>query len=218
MLTIKKQQRILQIITFVFLLGYSIEFLPSVLTYTYFIEPSTEINGEIKYSFVELESPKSLFKTTPHFRYFPVSHAYYVHLEQELKRKEKAERYKNDPRVKRVRALYHQYGSPLESKAQFMVETSDYLGIDYRLVPAISIVESGGGVKTYRPFNAWGWGGQSNAFVFHSWEEAIITVTKGLKKYYWDNEARTPYQIGPYYNPESWQSWAAKVSYVMSQL
>ena len=218
MLTIKQQKNLLQIITFIFLLGYSIEFLPSVLAYTYYIEPSSGIDGEVKYTLIELKTPQALFKATPHFGYFPVSHEYYVHLEQELKKKEKAEKYRNDPRVKRVRALYHQYGSPLESKAEFMVETSDYFGIDYRLVPAISIVESGGGVKTYRPYNAWGWGGQGNAFVFHSWEEAIITVTKGLKEYYWDNGARTPYQIGPYYNPESWQSWAAKVSYIMSQL
>jgi hypothetical protein len=147
---------------------------------------------------------------------FDIPEDYYSRLTLSIEEKRKYDALKNDPRVKKIKKLYHNYGSPLESKAEYMVAVSDRFGIDYRLVPAISIVESSGGLYTYRPYNAWGWGGQGGAFTFSSWEESIWVVTKGIKEGYWDYGARTPYQMARSYCPPTWQSWAGKVTYVLN--
>jgi hypothetical protein len=46
------------------------------------------------------------------------------------------------------------------------VKAADTYGIDYRLAPSISIIESSGGIHTFRTYNGWGW--EMN---FSSWEE-----------------------------------------------
>lgn len=118
-------------------------------------------------------------------------------------------------RYKSVQTYLQRRNSPLASKAGFIVQCAKYYGIDYRLVAAISIVESSGGIHTYRPYNAWGWGGANSAFTFRNWEEAIITVSKGLAGYY-DRGADTPIEIAPTYNPHTPKDWSQKVTYIMS--
>jgi hypothetical protein len=130
----------------------------------------------------------------------------------------KLESLKVDQRkVKAVRNYLAGRGSPLASKAEYLVKTADEFGIDYRLVAAISIIESGGGKYTYRPYNAWGWGGSVIPFTFKSWEEGIYTVTRGLSKYKASGLV-TPKQIAPRYNPHTPNEWSRKVEFVMSQM
>jgi len=120
-------------------------------------------------------------------------------------------------KVRKIRTFLKQRGAPLASEAEYFVKTADDFGIDYRLVAAVSIIESSGGKYCYRPYNAWGWGGQGNAFVWSNWREGIYIVSRGLGRYYVGG-ARTPEQIGRRYNPESWQEWARKVRLVMNQI
>lgn len=120
-------------------------------------------------------------------------------------------------KVLRVKNYLARRNSPLAKKASYLVQAATYYKIDYRLVAAISIIESSGGIHTYRPYNAWGWGGAENAFTFRNWEEAITTVTRGLAGYY-DRGADTPSEIAPSYNPHTPNDWARKVSSVMSQM
>lgn len=119
-------------------------------------------------------------------------------------------------KVQSVQTFLGRRGSPLAAKAEYIVKSAEIFGIDYRLVPAISIVESSGGKKTYRRFNAWGWGG-SKGYSFSSWEEGIYTVSKGLSKYY-ASGATTPIAIAPRYNPHTPQEWAGKVQFLMNQM
>lgn len=106
--------------------------------------------------------------------------------------------------------------APLASKSKFLVQAAKYYKIDYRLVAAISVVESTGGKFAYKPHNAWGWGG-SRGYTFKSWEEGIMTVSKGLARYY-SNGAVHPSQIAPSYNPVTPKEWAGKVESIMYQM
>ncbi|MBI2356867.1 hypothetical protein HYV12_02340 [Candidatus Dojkabacteria bacterium] len=120
-------------------------------------------------------------------------------------------------KVRKVRSYLAARGAPLASKAEYLVKTAQQFGIDYRLVAAISIIESSGGKYPYKPYNAWGWGGSVIPFSFKSWEEGIYTVTRGLSRYY-SSGLVTPRQIAPRYNPHTPNEWSRKVEYVMSQM
>ncbi len=114
-------------------------------------------------------------------------------------------------KVDKIRKYLSSRGSPLAEYSEEFVKAADHYGIDYKLVAAISIVESGGGKHNFRSHNAWGWGKSG----FNSWTEGIWTVSKGLSKYYAGGRT-TPSTIAPSYCPPTAESWASKVSYVMS--
>jgi hypothetical protein len=114
-------------------------------------------------------------------------------------------------KVNKINKYLSTRGAPLAKYAEEFVKAADHYGIDYRLVAAISIIESSGGKHTFRPYNAWGWGKSG----FNSWKDGIWTVSKGLGKYYASGRT-TPATIAPSYCPPSADAWANKVSYVMS--
>ena len=103
--------------------------------------------------------------------------------------------------------------APLAKHAEKFVEVANKYGLDYRLLPAISVMESEGGKKLFRPYNAWGWGKSG----FANWKEGIYSVSKGLGKYY-SNGLTTPKLISKYYCPPSADGWANKVQYVMNEI
>ncbi len=135
----------------------------------------------------------------------------------EVINKEIESRKVDQERVKKVRKYLESRNAPLAKEAEYFVSTADYFNIDYRLVAAISVIESGGGKNNYRPYNSWGWGGQGRAFVFKNYKEGIYTVSRGLSRYY-KSGLKTPTEISKRYNPESWQEWSRKVDFVMSQM
>lgn len=120
-------------------------------------------------------------------------------------------------KVERVRSYLAKRNAPLANHAEYMVRVADEFGLDYRLIPAISVIESNGGRNAYRPYNAWGWGGAAAAYTFNNWEESIYTVGRGLSRYYSYGRI-TPKQIAPMYNPHTPNEWSRKVSFVMSQM
>lgn len=118
-----------------------------------------------------------------------------------------------DIRIQKVRAYLSRRGAPLSKYAKEMVNAADTYGIDYRLVAAISIIESNGGRYTFRPYNAWGWG----KMTFANWNEGIEEVSEGLGHYY-SRGLTTPKLISNYYCPPSASSWANKVQSVMNEI
>jgi hypothetical protein len=111
-------------------------------------------------------------------------------------------------------------GRKLEPYSQLMVETADKYSLDYRLIPAIAMKESGGGnTIDEETHNAWGWeNGKTN---FSSWEQAINTVAKTLKENYIDKGLITPEQIMAVYAPpqlETGGKWAKDINYFYSQM
>ena len=108
----------------------------------------------------------------------------------------------------------------LEPYAELMVETSDKYGIDYRLIPAIAMRESGGGnaIKEVT-HNAWGF--ENGRTVFDSWENAIETVAKTLKERYIAKGLTTPEEIMPVYAPpqiDKGGKWAQDINFLFSKL
>jgi hypothetical protein len=114
-------------------------------------------------------------------------------------------------KVRNVREYLEGRNSPLAQYAEVFVEAADHYGIDYRIIAAISIIESSGGKHNFRPHNAWGWG----RMTFSSWEEGIWTVSKGIGGYY-SRGLTTPKLISTYYCPPNAQRWAQNVELVMN--
>lgn len=123
-----------------------------------------------------------------------------------------------DARVILVTRFYERYNSPLENHAEFIVKTADKYQIDYRLIPAISMQESTGcKFIPENSYNCWGYGIYGNKVTrFANYEEAIDTVSRGLKRNYYDKGLTTPQTIMAKYTPpalEKGGSWAKGVYY-----
>ncbi len=103
--------------------------------------------------------------------------------------------------------------TPLEKYSSYIVEVSDKYDIDYRLIPAIAMKETGGGrTANENSYNAWGF--ENGRTKWGSWEESIDTVGKTIKKRYIDKGLTTPEQIMPVYAPpavENGGGWAVAV-------
>jgi len=124
----------------------------------------------------------------------------------------------SDARPEILKQYMEFYDSPLTPYANLIVATADKYGIDYRLIVAISQQESNI-CKIIPPgsYNCWGWGiTGSSSLGFSSYEEAIDTVSKGLRESYIDKGYTTPEEIMSKYTPLSNGSWAAGVSSYMA--
>lgn len=126
-----------------------------------------------------------------------------------------------DGRVRRLENLLEEYNSPLKPYAQNFVQAADKYSLDWRLVAAISGVESTFGKRIPKnSYNAWGFGvptGKQNGLAFKNWEEGIETVSSALKEKYIDRGADTLYKMGRIYAPFS-NSWAFKVASFMEKV
>lgn len=111
-------------------------------------------------------------------------------------------------------------GTPLEPHSAYMVEVADKYEIDWRLIPAIAMKESGGGTAVSETsHNAWGF--ENGRTQFSSWETAIDTVGRTLQKRYVAKGLTTPEEIMAVYAPpqlETGGKWAQDINYFYSQM
>lgn len=112
------------------------------------------------------------------------------------------------------------YNSPLVDEVDTFIEVADEYGIDYRLLPAISGVES-----TFckniidETHNCYGWGIYGNNVIyFESFEDGVRTVAKGLNEGYFAQGADTVDEIAPIYNPPTPNEWGWKVKFFMNKV
>ncbi|MGB3020277.1 MAG: hypothetical protein WBB58_03635 [Microgenomates group bacterium] len=119
-----------------------------------------------------------------------------------------------DARVANLKRFFRKYNSPLYDDAEFIVTTADKYEFDYRLLPAIAMQESGlCRVIPNNSYNCWGWGIYGSTVTrFDSYQDAIKTVSKGIKTYYIDKGLTTTEQIMAKYTPSSNGSWANGVN------
>lgn len=115
--------------------------------------------------------------------------------------------------IENIRVYLSKRNSPLAQFANEFVDAANYYNIDYRLVAAISIIESSGGIHNFKPYNAWGWGSKS----FDNFKDGIWSISQGLSKYY-EKGADTPQEIAKSYCPPHSVKWGNNVSFVMSQI
>lgn len=123
---------------------------------------------------------------------------------------------KLDPQAQILAAYLTKYNSPLVEHAQDFVDAARAYDLDWRLVAAISGVESTFGQNAYG-FNAWGWGIYGNqALDFRSWKDGIFTVSQGLRQNYLNKGLTNPYTINRNYAASP--HWGSKVSYFMQDM
>lgn len=123
---------------------------------------------------------------------------------------------------RRVATLYNfldKYNSPLKIHARTFVEQAERYNLDYRLLVAISGVESTFGRQLpYNSYNAWGWGIYGDNMIrFASYPEAISTISQSLRENYINKwGAQNVYQIGRFYAASP--TWAQRVVYFMGKI
>jgi len=121
-----------------------------------------------------------------------------------------------DNRVEKLTAFLEKYDSPLSSYAPDFIEMADKYQIDWKLLPAITGVESTFGKQIPSgSYNAYGL--NNGNYRFQSWENSIEIVSKALKEKYYNRGLDNPYKIGPVYAPPS-STWASKVSRFMNEI
>ena len=126
---------------------------------------------------------------------------------------------KEDSRADILEEFLKKYNSPLTPSAKTFVKTADAYNLDYRLLVAISGVESTFGKEIpYNSYNAWGWGIYGdNRINFSSFDEAIETISKALREQYINKwKAQNVYQIGRLYAASP--TWAQRVDYFMNKI
>ena len=120
----------------------------------------------------------------------------------------------NDIRVANLKFFFRKYNSVLYDHAETFVKRADENQFDYRLLAAIAMQESNLCKYIYEnSHNCWGWGIYGNKVTrFESYDEAIDTISRGIKKYYIDKGLTTPEDIMRKYTPPSDGSWAYGVN------
>lgn len=105
--------------------------------------------------------------------------------------------YRDDPRLTRLTAFFQDLRCPASALAEDFLWAADLHGLDWRLLPSIAVIETGGG-KTARGHNWFGW--QSGKKAFRSAREAIHWVAARLASspLY---RGRHPHSLLRVYNP-----------------
>jgi hypothetical protein len=121
-----------------------------------------------------------------------------------------------DYRVYTLRKFLSKFNSPLTPYSSEFIKQADYYGIDYRMVPAISGVESTFGKRIpVGSYNAYGWA--NGKYSFKSWPDSIQIVSKTLKYKYIDKGAVSIAKIAKIYAPPS-TTWGTKVQYFVGKI
>ena len=125
-----------------------------------------------------------------------------------------------DLRVPKLAFYLKSHNSPLAPYAATFVKEADKNGLDWRLLAAISGVESTfGQAIPSSSYNAWGWGvftGMSYGIYFKDWQDGITRVSKGLKTNYLDKGAESVEEIGRIYAASP--AWSRKVRFFINQI
>lgn len=120
----------------------------------------------------------------------------------------------SDGRAVNLRTFFRKHNSVLYDYSDYIVSISDKYQFDYRLLPAIAMQESN--LCKYIPEdsnNCWGWGIYGAVTTkFDTYEEAIDTVARGIKREYIDKGLLTASAIMEKYTPSSSGSWAHGVN------
>ncbi|KKQ43040.1 MAG: hypothetical protein US60_C0008G0007 [Microgenomates group bacterium GW2011_GWC1_37_8] len=121
-----------------------------------------------------------------------------------------------DNRVSKLSDFFENYKSPLAPFSDEFIYWADYYNLDWRLIPAISGVESTFGKNIPKSsFNAYGWA--NGNYKFTSWENSIEIVAKTLREKYYNQGANNIDRIAKRYAPPS-HTWAWKVKFFMEKI
>lgn len=102
-------------------------------------------------------------------------------------------------------------GSPLAGYGSTFAAAAAQYGVDPRLSPAISCVESSKGAICFLPHNAWGWGSSS----WSDWKTAIYDHVAGLASLY---GGTLTIEGAKMYCPPTYQEWYSSVLAEMNSI
>ncbi|MBD3279427.1 MAG: hypothetical protein GF390_01810 [Candidatus Pacebacteria bacterium] len=128
-----------------------------------------------------------------------------------------------DARAVIVAKFLERYRSPLKPYDYYgkkLVEIADQYDLDFRLLPAIAMKESG--LCKNIPadsYNCLGWGiTATNTLRFDSYEDSFTSAAKGLRSKYLDHGRITVEDLAPKYNPVTPEQWASGVNQFMTEM
>jgi len=128
----------------------------------------------------------------------------------------KGEDTKTDTRKLILKSFLDKKQSPLTNYTEKIIQESDKNNLDWRLIPAITGVESSFGKRIpYNSYNAYGWA--NGNYSFNSWDNSIEIVSDTLNNKYVKRGARKITSIAKRYAPPS-PTWASKVIYFVNQI
>lgn len=141
-----------------------------------------------------------------------------VELEEDVSAAEQIETRKLDIKAKILADYLAQHDSPLQYHAQDFIDAAGEYNLDWKLVAAISGVESTFGKFIPGGYNAWGWGAYDayHAIYFSSWREAIFTVSQGLRENYINKGYTEPYAMNRIYAASPY--WGSKVTFFIEDI
>lgn len=119
---------------------------------------------------------------------------------------------KPDPRVSRLVRYFSRLNCPVSNLARVFVKAADDNHLDWRLLPSISVIESGGG-KAYRNNNIFGWDSGLQAFSSISSGIEIVASRLGHSPLYRDRDSVGKLRV---YNPN--ESYVHDVVTVMNRI
>lgn len=117
---------------------------------------------------------------------------------------------KTDDRPSKLVCFFNNYDSILADSSDTFVTSADKNGLDYRLLPAISFIESTA-CKNYltETNNCWGWG--HGRIVFDSIDDAIVHISERLavSHYYreWQADKQDYWKLATVYNGGDQVKW-----------
>ena len=117
-----------------------------------------------------------------------------------------------DPRTIRLERFLARLHCPISNMAADFVHAADDNQLDWRLLPSISLIESGGG-KTYRNNNIFGWNNGLEPFPSLRAGLDVVASRLGRSPLYRNRDSIGKLRL---YNPD--QSYVAKVVDVMNRI
>lgn len=125
-----------------------------------------------------------------------------------------------DARETILQRYLYKFDTPLANYTNEIISAADEYDLDFRLLVAIARQESN--LCKYIPeggHNCWGWGIHARGTLgFENYQQAIWTVSKGLRENYLDDGLTTPESIMTRYTPSSNGSWAYAVRLFMEEM
>lgn len=126
-----------------------------------------------------------------------------------------------DSRVLGLQVFLKEYNSPLSDYSHVLVREADNWGLDYTLIPAIAMQESGGCNKMPKnSYNCWGYATSTpnSRFRFSSYPEAIQKIAKTLKESYINKGYDDLYSLEKKWTSYENRNWSHAVYFFMSKI
>jgi hypothetical protein len=124
----------------------------------------------------------------------------------------------SDARVELVRQVMDKYNSPLADVADTIVSSADKYKIDYRLIPALALKESGGcRIIPQNSYNCWGYG-LYNGTRFDTYAEGVQVVSKALSTRFRVGGEVNPTTVMPLYTNGTDTTWASDIEAYMAKM